>query len=182
MIEILFAGLGGQGIVLSAAILANAAAQEGYYAAQSQSYGSESRGTPSKAEVVFSKSFIDFPHVEYADYFIAMAEKSYLLLKRKAGEKSTIFYDGSIFQPEHEIRGADYININASALSIEKLSKPLYANIIILGALTYKIKEYIPYESIKSSIEKVVPNKALSQNFQAFALGHALMEATKTDK
>lgn len=175
MKEILFAGLGGQGIVLSASILAKAAADNGFYAAQSQSYGSESRGTPSKAEVVFSDAFIDFPHVENADYFIAMAEKSYLLQKRKASNKSTIIYDGSIFNPSNKIEGANYIDIKATALSLERLSKALYANIIILGALTYYLKSDVPYDTMKKAIKEKVPEKAYNENIKAFDIGYELL-------
>jgi len=55
MKEIMFAGIGGQGVILSANILARAGILKGYFAAQSQSYGSESRGTATRAEVVLSE-------------------------------------------------------------------------------------------------------------------------------
>jgi len=55
--EIRLAGSGGQGVILAAVILGEAAVlHEGLAAVQSQSYGPEARGGSSKSEVVISKA------------------------------------------------------------------------------------------------------------------------------
>ncbi len=97
MQEILFAGIGGQGIILSANILARSAASR-LYACQSQSYGSESRGTVSRAKGCHRSGFIDFPHVEYG-YFIAMAEPGLKMLQ-EIKPHTIVLYDGSVFTPQ----------------------------------------------------------------------------------
>ena len=62
--EIELAGEGGQGVVLAAIILADAAATfDGRFAAQSASYGPEARGGLTKSEVVISDHEIDYPRV-----------------------------------------------------------------------------------------------------------------------
>ena len=53
--EIRIAGTGGMGVVLAGVILGHAAAvYGGLEAVQSQSYGSEARGTAAKSEVIVS--------------------------------------------------------------------------------------------------------------------------------
>ncbi|MCJ7469430.1 2-oxoacid:acceptor oxidoreductase family protein, partial [Candidatus Bathyarchaeota archaeon] len=53
-IEIRISGLGGQGIVLAGQILGKAAAYDGKNVVQTQSYGSEARGSAAKSEIVIS--------------------------------------------------------------------------------------------------------------------------------
>jgi 2-oxoglutarate ferredoxin oxidoreductase subunit gamma len=55
--EIRVAGSGGQGVILAAVILGEAAVlHEGINAVQSQAYGPEARGGSSKSEVVVSRA------------------------------------------------------------------------------------------------------------------------------
>jgi 2-oxoglutarate ferredoxin oxidoreductase subunit gamma len=60
--ELRFSGSGGQGMILAGIIMAEAACiYDEKNAVQSQSYGPESRGGASKAEVVISDGPIDYP-------------------------------------------------------------------------------------------------------------------------
>ena len=60
--EIRLSGSGGQGIIMAAIILAEAAGvYDEKYVCQSQSYGPEARGGTSKAEVIISNQTIDYP-------------------------------------------------------------------------------------------------------------------------
>ena len=61
--EIQLSGSGGQGVILAAIILADAAIEQGLNAIQTQSYGPEARGGASKAEVIISNNEINYPWV-----------------------------------------------------------------------------------------------------------------------
>ena len=62
--EIRIAGTGGMGVVLAGVILGHAAVvYGGLDAIQSQSYGSEARGTAAKSEVIISNEPIKYPKV-----------------------------------------------------------------------------------------------------------------------
>jgi 2-oxoglutarate ferredoxin oxidoreductase subunit gamma len=75
--EIRLCGSGGQGIILAAIILAEAAGIiEGYNVSQTQSYGPEARGGRCKAEVVISSSQIDYPKAIQLDMMLAMNQAS----------------------------------------------------------------------------------------------------------
>ena len=71
-----FAGSGGQGVILGTIILAEAALNEGCHVVQSQSYGPEARGDSCKAEMIVSRSEIDFPKIETADCLAALTQKA----------------------------------------------------------------------------------------------------------
>ena len=66
--EIRFAGSGGQGVILAAVVVGEAAAIfEGLNSVQTQSYGPEARGGKSKSEVVISRGSIDYPKATTPD-------------------------------------------------------------------------------------------------------------------
>ena len=75
--EIRFSGSGGQGVILAAVIMAEAAGvYEGRYVCQTQSYGPEARGGSSKAEVVISDQPIDYPKALRPNLLLAMNQAS----------------------------------------------------------------------------------------------------------
>ena len=75
--EIRLAGSGGQGIIMAAIVLAEAAGvHEGKQVSQTQSYGPEARGGTCKAEVVISDAPIDYPKVSRPDFLLAMNQAS----------------------------------------------------------------------------------------------------------
>ena len=76
-IELRLSGSGGQGVILAAIILADAAIEQGINAIQTQSYGPEARGGSSKAEVIISKNEIKFPKVTNANILLALTQNSY---------------------------------------------------------------------------------------------------------
>ena len=74
--EIRITGSGGQGVVLAAQILGNAAVLDGKNAVQTQAYGSEARGSLSRGEIIISEGKIHFPSVRESDILIAMNQES----------------------------------------------------------------------------------------------------------
>ena len=60
-IEIRLCGIGGQGLLVAGAILANALMREGLRVAQSQSFEPTSRGGMSRTDLVASDGIVDFP-------------------------------------------------------------------------------------------------------------------------
>ena len=77
-LKISLCGMGGQGIILSAVILGTTAVtQNGLYATQTQSYGSEARGGQCQAELIIDKEPINAPVAETKDILIALFQEAY---------------------------------------------------------------------------------------------------------
>jgi 2-oxoglutarate ferredoxin oxidoreductase subunit gamma len=72
-VEIRCSGSGGQGILLAAAIIAEAAAAVGKRVVATQSYGPEARGGASKAEVIVADEPIDYPEVQRPDVSLVLS-------------------------------------------------------------------------------------------------------------
>jgi len=76
--EIVLSGVGGQGLLLMGNLLGTAAAiYEDRQAAMAPSYGTESRGTFTKAELVLSAEEIAFPGALHPDVVVALAQVAY---------------------------------------------------------------------------------------------------------
>ena len=74
--EVMFAGFGGQGILLSAKILAHAAMEEGMEVAWVPSYGPEMRGGTAYCTVVISDRLIGSPIIRNPMHLVAMNRPS----------------------------------------------------------------------------------------------------------
>jgi 2-oxoglutarate ferredoxin oxidoreductase subunit gamma len=94
--EIILACSGGQGLVLSALLLAEAALLEGKNAVQTQSYGIASRGGLSLAEVIIDEAEIIFQQVRRPDCVLALTEEAAKKFESWAAEGVPIFYDSTL--------------------------------------------------------------------------------------
>lgn len=92
--EIRFAGAGGQGIVLTGIILAEAAAIfDDKNAIQSQSYGPEARGGASKSEVIISDTEIDYPKATRLDALLCLTQEAFEKYNEDLKDDGLLFVD-----------------------------------------------------------------------------------------
>lgn len=84
--EFILAGSGGQGLVMMGILLGQAASEDGYLVAQSQSYGIAARGGVSFSEVVISRELIVYPKVRTPDFILALTQETYDMFYKKYPE------------------------------------------------------------------------------------------------
>ena len=97
--EIRLSGSGGQGILLAAALLADAALQAGMQVVQTQSYGPEARGGASKAEVIISEAEIDYPEVRFPDITLCLSQAAFERYAAQNPPGSVLTFDNGLVQP-----------------------------------------------------------------------------------
>src|SRR6056297_751908 len=103
--EIRLSGAGGQGMILAGIIIAEAALhEEGLNVTQTQSYGPESRGGASRAEVVLSKDVIDYPKVIRPDILVSLTQKAYDKYHDDVKKDGIIIVDDSIETKKSEVK------------------------------------------------------------------------------
>ena len=169
-IEIRLSGSGGQGVILAAIILADAAIEQGINAIQTQSYGPEARGGSSKAEVIISRSEINFPKVVSPNVLLCLTQGSY--------DKyiATLDINGILIVDECVVVNSD-VDYKIYRLPIvetaqTKLGTSMVANIISVGALYALIGEDVISKDIMiNSITHRVPPVTLNKNLDAFEEG-----------
>ncbi len=169
--EIRFGGTGGQGLQLSAKLLAQALSEQGLNVARSQSYEPTSRGGVSRADLVVNKMRIDFPLPSKLDFLLLLdqpaLEISLALLKKGA----IVLADD---RRAGEVPGKD---LNVHKLPLSKTALALgnerVTNIIALGALV-GLSTVCKYDILERVISNGVPRQLLDLNLEAFAKGHNL--------
>ena len=166
--EIRIAGLGGQGIIQTGTILSLAGMYDGKNVSQASTYGPESRGTPSRTDVIISDSEIDYPYIEKADILIVMAQKAYELYHSDLKESNKLFYDSEKVKVE-KAENNSFV-IPASGLAVKKLNNPLMAGIIMLSAVI-KETNIVSIDSFKKAIKESVSEEYVSVNMKAVEIG-----------
>lgn len=176
--EIRFSGSGGQGMILAGIIMAEAAAIYGdKNAAQSQSYGPESRGGASKAEVIISHSSIDYPKATAIDCMLAMTQEACTKYHYDVKEGGILLVDSEEVKnvPQGKFKLLSYPIIGTAR---EELGKTIVANIISLGMIT-ELTGVVTHEAIEKAVLSRVPAAFLELNKKALQLG---FERAKTLK
>lgn len=139
--QIVLAGVGGQGLVSAGGMLAEATSiYEKREALMCCAYGSEARGTFTKAEVIIDETRIFFPEVQDADVVIALHQIAYERYASENGAnaavvsaKTKLIYDSNTVTP-HDCP-AQQIGIPISKLA-EEAGAAISQNVVMLGILS----------------------------------------------
>ncbi|HUX05935.1 MAG TPA: 2-oxoacid:acceptor oxidoreductase family protein [Acidobacteriota bacterium] len=169
-IEIRLSGSGGQGMVLGAIILAEAAAIfEGKNATQSQSYGPEARGGSSKSDVVLSDGAIEYPKATKLDILLAMTQESCdkYCCDLRPGGLLIVDEDYVTNLPETDGR---IVKLPIMRLAAESVGKKVVANIVALGALV-ELTGVVSEESLRKAVLAKVPKGTEELNTRALQVG-----------
>jgi len=172
--EVMFAGFGGQGIMLMGKILAQAAMDEGYEVVWIPSYGPEMRGGTAYCTVVIGDRPIGSPIIKSPSHLVAMNGPS---LEKFA---PTIKPGGVVVINRSLISGNsgrdDVIEVILPIIEIAKeLGNVRAANIVALGAFVAR-SEMVSFEHLRESVrdefsrkEKLIPlnMKALDRGKEA---------------
>jgi len=172
--EIRLSGSGGQGIILSGIILAEALGlYEGKFVAQTQSYGPEARGGASKAEVIASDEEIDYPKAIKLDLLLAMNQKSCDEYYRDLKEDGILIVDSTFV---NQVPTSKAIQIPFTKIAREKFRKEIVANTISLGAITEFI-DIISPKAMETAVLARVPKG--TEKLNRDALKEGLLTARK---
>ncbi len=171
--EILISGFGGQGVVRMGQIIGLCAIHEGQKVTMLKSHGTETRGGYVRTQIVISPEYVDSPVVERADVFVAFSDPAYKKFYDLAEGK--ILFDPEMVQEIREDSPERHLSVPATALSKERFSNPLFANMIMLGALTRVAG--MDMDAMRKAMLEVIP-RFHDDNLQALGLGYDLEIAT----
>ncbi len=170
-IEIRIGGTGGQGLILSAKMLADAMAVSGKRVAQSQAYEPTSRGGFCNADLVISDGEVDFPLVTAIDHLVLLdrlaVKPSWSLLKPGA----LVIADSRLCPdlPKGEYRSH---HLPLSAIALE-LGSERVTNIVALGALVAQ-SGICDRERIEQAVRAETPRGFLDLNMDALEAGYSI--------
>lgn len=168
--EIRFSGAGGQGMILGAIIMAEAASIFGdKNATQSQSYGPEARGGSSKSDVVISEGVIDYPKATKLNVLLAMTQESADKYNKDLRPNGIIIVDEDHVDNIPETK-ARVVKMPIMRLARENVGKAVVANIVALGALT-RLTGAVTEESMRQAVLSRVPKGTEEINMKALEIG-----------
>jgi 2-oxoglutarate ferredoxin oxidoreductase subunit gamma len=172
--ELRLSGSGGQGVILAAIILADAAIEQGINAIQTQSYGPEARGGSSKAEVIISKDEIKFPKVTNCDILLCLTQNSYDKYIASLNKNGILVVDESVNVNMDESYKIYKLPILDTAQN--KIGTHMVANIVSVGTLYALIGEDVISKDVMiRSITNRVPPVTVDKNIYAFEEGIKLI-------
>jgi 2-oxoglutarate ferredoxin oxidoreductase subunit gamma len=177
--EIRVAGSGGQGVVLAAVIIGQAAAlvEEGLNAVQTQAYGPEARGGASKSEVVISRGEIDYPKAANPDLQVILTQKACDEYAADAKDGGTIILDDFSVREDPQVNATIY-RLPIVKTAREIIGREIVTNMVALGtaARVLEMQGHMKPESIRNTIPRNVPKGTEEMNSRAFDEGYKLMK------
>ena len=156
--EVMFAGFGGQGILLSAKILAYTAMQAGYEVVWIPSYGPEMRGGTAYCMVIISDRPIGSPIVKNPGHLVAMNRPSLEKFAPLVKPGGVIMLNSSLIPIRSERADVDEIAIPVNDIAIEAGSIRS-ANIVALAAFVAR-SGIVSMEALRESVKKEFARKA----------------------
>ena len=176
-ISLKLAGAGGDGAQTAALLLARAAIAEGYDATHIPSYGPESRGGTSYADVHIAAGEVLNPAAAEPDIFIAFNAPSLAKFAASVPPGGLILYDSSVItQPPDVPSDRRVLGVPFTQLA-RSLSRPMVKNVVALGALQ-AATGILPPERILATLRQLLKDKpsVLPVNEAAFLAGQRAVE------
>uniref|UniRef100_A0A7C4ML63 2-oxoacid:ferredoxin oxidoreductase subunit gamma n=1 Tax=Desulfatirhabdium butyrativorans TaxID=340467 RepID=A0A7C4ML63_9BACT len=145
--ELLLAGSGGQGLILAAVLLAEAAILEDKRVVQTQSYGIATRGGLSTAELIIDSREILFQQIECPDVVLALTDEALKRYAIWAKRGVPIYYDTTLteLRPDPPCFGYPFTKV-AGELGNERS-----VNLLAIGLLAARTG-VVHIESLKAAI------------------------------
>jgi len=171
-IAIKFAGAGGDGAQTAALLLTRAAIAEGYDATDIPSYGPESRGGTSYADVHIAEFEVLNPAASEPHVLVAFNAPSLAKFAATVAKGGIILYDSTVVPAPPDLpEDRRILPVPFTRIATE-LGRPMVKNVVALGALQAALA-LLPDGSVPATLHHVLKGKPalLPLNEAAFAAG-----------
>jgi 2-oxoisovalerate ferredoxin oxidoreductase beta subunit len=171
-IALKLAGAGGDGAQTAALLITRAAVNEGFDSTHIPSYGPESRGGTSYADVHIAEDEVLSPAAPHPNVLVAFNAPSLAKFGPAVARGGTVIYDSSVIHevpplpPEVKAVGAPFTEIATD------LGRPVVKNVVALGALQAATNLF-PREAFLAAIRQALLSKCamIPLNEEAFNWG-----------
>jgi len=169
--EVLMAGFGGQGMLLSGKLLAYAAMAKGMEVSWLPSYGPEMRGGTANVTVCLSDKPVGSPYIASPEALLVMNQPSLEKFAPKVKPGGLIVVNSSLVPIEADRPDCTVIYIPANEMAVEA-GTARAANLVMLGAYV-GWSSVVEHDTTVQMIEKEFARKAkfIPANLAAFKMG-----------
>ena len=135
--QFIFAGFGGQGMLLIGKFVAMACMLEGKHVSWLPSYGPEMRGGTANCTVIVSDEPVGSPMTDSADVIVAMNLPSLIKFEDKVKPGGLLVINSSLIDRKAERTDIEVVYCDANKIA-EEVGNPKGTNVAILGAVMAK--------------------------------------------
>jgi len=177
--DVLFAGFGGQGMLLAGKVLAEAAMEEGLEVSWLPSYGPEMRGGTANVVVSLSPEPIGSPLIASPHALVAMNLPSLEKFAPRVRPKGLIVVNATLIDRDPERPDCTVLRCPSRDLAVQA-GHERAANFVMLGAYV-GMSEAVATDAIERAIavEFAAKPKLIDINVAAFRAGRALAEEAR---
>jgi 2-oxoglutarate ferredoxin oxidoreductase subunit gamma len=175
--EVMFAGFGGQGILLIAKVLAHAAMEAGNEVVWIPSYGPEMRGGTAYCMVVISDRPIGSPIIRNPKHLVAMNRPSLEKFAPMVKPGGVVLVNSSLIPVRSGRSDVDEVLVPANDLALE-MGNVRAANIVALGAFVAR-SGIVDFEVLREAVKEEFAAKAklIPLNLEALERGRQASQA-----
>lgn len=155
--EVMFAGFGGQGILLIGKILASAAMEQGFQVGWIPSYGPEMRGGTAYCTVVISDRPIGSPIIRNPRHLVAMNRPSLEKFAPMVKPGGVVLINSSLIHVGSGRTDIDELKVPTMEIASE-LGNVRAANIVALAAFVARSK-IVDFEVLRNTVKEEFAKK-----------------------
>lgn len=153
--DVMIAGFGGQGVLVTGKLLAYAGMLEGKHVTWFPSYGAEIRGGTANCTVIISNEEIGSPVVQYPSAMLIFNEASFNKFENKIRRGGQLFLNTSLVQAAPNRTDITRLEVRANDIA-DELGDIRTANMVMLGAFLLKSR-IVRLESVLAALKQVLP-------------------------
>lgn len=172
MADLMFAGIGGQGVLTAGKILIEIAAEEGKNVCWTSEYSAEMRGGTALCRVVVADEEIGSPYPDQLDVLCCLNEGAYHTYVDQVRPGGKVIINASVFEQKEFDGDNEVYSVNATDIAMENKNER-GLNLIMLGALlkaTGMFDQEAFAGALKSYFEK--KGKGSDKNLTCFNQGY----------
>jgi len=175
MKEVLFAGLGGQGVLTAGLVISQIAVAKDMNATWIPQYGAAMRGGTANCTVKFGEGMIYNPSQEEPDILLAMNNPSFQKFVGLVAPGGTVVIDSSLVTCDTNVRDdIKIVSLPSSEMALE-IGHAKGANIVMAGVIAKVSGDFTEKEGLdgmNAMFNKKGKGKFEEMNTKAFKLGY----------
>lgn len=156
--ELLFTGIGGQGVQLAAQVIAHAAIAEGKQVQLFGSYGGMMRGGDTLATLVVSDAPVEAPPTVGSTWSAILMHHDYVeptIARLRSG--SIVLRNSTVYEGDVGVAGIELRDIPATELAATTVGNVMTASMVMTGAYA-RITALVALDSLKAAVAECLPS------------------------
>jgi len=177
LLRTVFAGFGGQGVLMMGYVLALTAMREDRHVTYMPAYGAEVRGGTANCTVVVSSDEIASPIASSPDVAVVMNHPSMVRFQSAVRPNGTMFLNSDLISEPPGRNDIEIIKVPANTLAHE-IGNDRALNIVMLGAVVKKTGA-VSIETVQEALGEVFAGKSakiLEDNIKGLIRGAEFVE------